>query len=301
MLKIPAALRSNTVLAGIGLMLLSVFLFTVNDALGKWMVASFPVGQFIAMRASASLVMFSPYIWRTGWAQFRDSPRKGMQLLRVVLASTEMALFFWAVSYLPLADTITFWLATPIYITALSPLILGEHVGWRRWTAVVIGFIGVLLALRPTTATFTGPALIAVAGSIVYAFSLMATRALRDIPNTVLTTGQLFGSLTIGLIFLPVGWKTPTLVDLSIVVVIAAFATVALYSLNRAVILAPVTVVTPFQYTMIVWAIIFGYWVFGDVPDPQTLAGAVIIIGAGLYIFLREQKLGKQAVPIDPP
>jgi drug/metabolite transporter (DMT)-like permease len=300
MLKAPAP-PANAVLLGIGLMLTSVFLFTVNDALGKWMVAVLPVGQFILLRSAASLILFSPYAWRAGWPLFRDSPRKGMQLLRVLFASVEMALFFWAVSHLPLADTITFWLATPIYVTALSPLILGESVGWRRWTAVVVGFFGVILALRPTAATFTGPALIAVAGSIVYAASLMATRALREIPNAVLTTGQLLGSLAIGLIFAPLAWKTPTPADLGIVGVIAAFATAALYLLNRALILAPVTIVTPFQYTMIVWAVLFGYLVFGDIPDTQMLAGAAIIIAAGLYIFLREQRLGKAPVPIDPP
>ena len=292
---------SHATLAGIGLMLASVFLFTVNDALGKWMVAVYPVGQFILLRAAGSLILIGPYAWRTGWQPFRDAPRKGLQLLRIVLSTVEMALFFWAVSYLPLADTITFWLATPIYVTALSPLVLGERVGWRRWTAVLIGFAGVILAMRPTAATFTGPALIAVSGSILYAFSLMATRALRDIPNTVLTTGQLLGSLLIGLLLVPLGWKTPSLTDLGIVMVIAGFATVAVFCLNRALILAPATVVTPFQYTMIVWAVIFGYAMFGDIPDWQTLAGAVIIIGAGIYIFWREQKLGKPAVPIDPP
>jgi drug/metabolite transporter (DMT)-like permease len=292
---------ANTVLAGIGLMLASVFLFTVNDALGKWMLEVIPVGQFILMRAAASLILISPYAWRSGFAPFRDAPRKGLQFWRIVFATVEMALFFWAVSYLPLADTITFWLATPIYVTALSPIILGEHVGWRRWTAVVVGFFGVMLAMRPSAATFTGPALIAFAGSVVYAFSLMATRALRDTPSTVLLTSQLAGSLVMGLLLLPFGWKTPGLADLGVVVVIAGFATVALFCLNRALRLAAATVVIPFQYTMIVWAVLFGYAMFGDIPDWQTIAGAVIIIGAGIYIFWREQKLGKPSIPIDPP
>ena len=301
MLKPPAPPLSNVALAGIGLMLASVFLFTVNDALGKWMVAAYPVGQFILLRAAASLVLIAPYAWRGGIAPFRDAPRKGLQLVRIVLATIEMGLFFWAVSYLPLADTITFWLATPIYVTALSPLILGEKVGWRRWTAVTIGFIGVVLALRPSAATFTGPALIAIAGSIVYAFALMATRALRETENAVLMTGQLAGALVLGLLTLPFGWVTPSPTDLGIVAVIAGFATVAVFCLNRALILAPATVVTPFQYTMIVWAVIFGYAMFGDIPDWQMIAGAAIIVGAGIYIFWREQKLGKPPVPIDPP
>ena len=299
--RAPVAPIRNATLAGIILMLISVFLFTVNDALGKWMVSIYPVGEFILLRSIFALILISPYAWRSGVAPFRNAPRKGLQLVRIALASIEMALFFWAVSYLPLADTITFWLATPIYVTALSPLILGEHVGWRRWTAVLIGFIGVLLALRPSAATLTGPALIAIAGSIIYAFSLMATRALRDTSNTVLITGQLTGSLIVGIVALPFGWVTPGVAELSVIAVIALFATVAVFCLNRALILAPVTIVTPFQYTMIVWAVIFGYAMFGDIPDWQTVVGAAIIIAAGLYIFLREQKLGKQATKIDPP
>ena len=291
----------NTALAGIALMLMGVFLFTVNDALGKWMVSIYPLGQFILFRAIGSLILMSPYVWRGGLAPFRDSPRKGLQLVRIVMSTVEMAFFFWAVSYLPLADTITFWLATPIYVTALSPLILGEKVGWRRWTAVLIGFLGVVLAMRPSTATFTGPAVIAVAGSVIYAFSLMATRVLRDVPDTVLSTGQFVGSLVIGLLMLPLGWKTPNLTDLGVVAVISAFATLALFCVNRALIVAPASVVTPFQYSMIVWATLFGYAMFGDIPDWQTIAGAVIIIAAGIYIFWREQKIGKQPIPIDPP
>jgi drug/metabolite transporter (DMT)-like permease len=293
--------HANTALAGIGLMLAGVFLFTVNDALGKWMVSLYPLGQFILLRAAGSLVLISPYVWQTGLQPFLNAPRRGLQLLRIVLSTVEMALFFWAVGYLPLADTITFWLATPIYVTALSPLILGERVGWRRWTAVLVGFVGVMLAMRPSAATFTGPALIALAGSIIYAFSLMATRALRDIPNTVLTTGQLLGSLVIGLLLLPLGWRTPNLTEAAVIATIAGFATVAVFCVNRALIVAPASVVTPFQYSMIVWATLFGYAMFGDIPDVQTIVGAAIIIAAGIYIFWREQKIGKQPVPIDPP
>jgi drug/metabolite transporter (DMT)-like permease len=172
---------------------------------------------------------------------------------------------------------------------------LGERVGWRRWSAVLVGFVGVVLALRPSAATLTGPALIAVAGSVLYAFSLMATRALRDTPNTVLITGQLFGSLLIGVVFAPFGWIAPTWDALVLIFLIAFLATIAVYCLNRALILAPVTTVTPFQYTMIVWAVIFGYLMFDDIPDVQTVIGAVIIIAAGIYIFVRERRVAAAA------
>jgi len=107
------------------------------------------------------------------------------------LSALEVAMFFWAVSYLPLADTTTFYLAGPIYVTALSVLLLRERVGWRRWTAVLIGFTGVVIALRPSSASFTLPALIALTGSIFYALLMITTRALRDTNDTVLITTQM--------------------------------------------------------------------------------------------------------------
>ena len=133
-------------------MLTGVFLFSLNDAVGKWLVATYSVGQLLLIRSATTLILLSPFIWRAGRAAFRSAPRPGLQMLRVVLSSLEVAMFFWAVGYLPLADAITFYLAGPIYVTALSALLLGERVGWRRWTAVLVGFFGVVIALRPSAA-----------------------------------------------------------------------------------------------------------------------------------------------------
>ena len=159
-----AAAGRSAALAGIGFMLVAVFLFALNSAVGKWLVAKYPVGEFLLIRSAMTLLLLSPFIWRAGSAAFANAPRPGLQVLRVVLSSLEVAMFFWAVSYLPLADTTTFYLAGPIYVTALSVLLLGERVGWRRWTAVLVGFAGVVIALRPSSSSFTLPALIALVG-----------------------------------------------------------------------------------------------------------------------------------------
>ena len=137
----------SAALAGIGFMLASVFLFGLKSAIGKWGVAKYPVGEFLLNR-SGTTQLLSPLIWHAGKEAFINAPRPGLQLLRVALSSAEIAMFFWAVSYLPLADTTTFYLAGPIYVTALSVLLLRERVGWRRWTAVLVGFCGVVIALR---------------------------------------------------------------------------------------------------------------------------------------------------------
>src|ERR1700716_4334864 len=128
-------------LAGIGLMLLSIFMVSVGDALGKFMVATYSVGQLLWLRACAALLVLSPMIWRHR-AEFMHLERPWLQLLRVTLSTLEVAAFFLATVYLPLADVITYYLACPIFVTALSAILLRERVGWRRWSAVLIGVCG---------------------------------------------------------------------------------------------------------------------------------------------------------------
>src|SRR6202165_881508 len=139
-------------LAGIGLMLLSIFMFSFGDALGKFMVATYSVGQLLWLRACAALLVLLPMIWRHR-ATFMQLERPWLQLLRVTLSTLEVAAFFLATVYLPLADVITYYLASPIFVTALSAIVLRERVGWRRWSAILIGFCGGLIALRPSVAT----------------------------------------------------------------------------------------------------------------------------------------------------
>jgi drug/metabolite transporter (DMT)-like permease len=292
--------RSAT-LGGIGLMSLGVFLFCVNDAIGKWLVAIYPVGQFLAIRAAATLLLLVPFIWSAGRAAFAGAPRPGLQVLRVVLGTTEVALFFWAIVYLPLADAITFYLAGPIYVVALSALLLGEKVGWRRWLAVLAGFLGVLIALRPSAATLTWPALIALTGSIAFALLMIVTRMLRDTHDTVLMTSQMSGTFALGAVTTPFAWVTPSLYDLMFLAGIGAISIGAQFSINRSLKLAPASVVVPYQYSMLVWAILFGYIGFGDVPDRFMLAGSAIIVAAGLYIFHREQIVARREPAFAPP
>jgi drug/metabolite transporter (DMT)-like permease len=267
-----------------------VFLFCINDAIGKWLVATYPVGEFLAIRSGATLILLLPLIWHAGRAAFAGAPRPGLQILRLVLGTLEVALFFWAVAWLPLADAITFYLAGPIYVTAFSALLLGEQVGWRRWLAVLAGFAGVLIALRPSAATLTWPALIALTGSVCFALLMIVTRLLRDTHDVVLMTSQMSGTFAFGAVTTPFAWVTPSAHDLMFLVGIGVISVGAQFSINRSLKLAPASVVVPYQYSMLVWAILFGYIGFGDVPDGFMLAGSAIIVSAGLYIFHREQR-----------
>jgi drug/metabolite transporter (DMT)-like permease len=205
-------------------------------------------------------------------------------------------MFFWAVSYLPLADTTTFYLAGPIYVTALSVLLLRERVGWRRWSAVLIGFTGVVIALRPSSSSFTLPALIALSGSMTYALVLITTRALRATNDIVLMTTYFIGAVAFGVVTLPFGWVTPTAYDLLFLAAIGISNIVAQFSVIRALKLASASVVVPYQYTLIVWSVVFGWLIFAELPDEYTVGGAAIIVAAGLYIFWREQVKAREAV-----
>ncbi|MDQ4060498.1 MAG: DMT family transporter [Pseudomonadota bacterium] len=281
--------RRRAALAGIGLMVLGIFLFSVNDAMGKWLVATYTVGQVLLIRSLAALVMLAPFVWREGVAPLLRAPWPSLQLLRVVLSTLEVAFFYWAVAYLPLADVMTYYLAAPIYVTALSPVLLGEAVGWRRWTAVLVGFAGVLVALRPSASTLTLPALVAVLGSLIFALMMITTRKLRGTSGTALVTGQTLGALLLGGALAPFDWVTPSPRDFLLLSLLGVAAMVAHVCVNRSLQLAPASVVAPFQYTLIVWAVVLGYLVFGDVPQLGTWIGAGIIVGAGLFIFWREQ------------
>ncbi len=295
-----AADERSARLAGIGLMLAAVCMFSLGDALGKFIVATYSVGQLMLLRAASSLVLLAPLMW---WhrGRFRRIERPWLQFLRVVLSTLEIAAFFLSAAYLPLADVVTYYLATPIFVTALSALVLHERVGWRRWSAVLTGFCGVVIALQPSVQTVTWPAMIALGGSLAFAVTMLITRSVRATPDIVLSSAQFAGTLIFGIVVAPFGWITPTSGSLGFFIASGAISVCALLCVNRSLKLAPASTVVPYQYSMIIWAVMFGYVVFGDVPSIATIAGAAIIVGAGLYIFLRERGLGRGETVVSPP
>jgi drug/metabolite transporter (DMT)-like permease len=277
-------------LAGIGMMLLGILMFSLNDVMGKWLVATYSVGQVLLICSVAALLVLAPILWREKPRDLFRPSRPRVHLLRVGAAMAEVACFYWAVSYLPLADTMTFYLAGPIYVTAAAALVLGERVSLRGWLAVLAAFVGVVIALRPSAATLTAPALVAVAGSMLYALYLLCTRSLRGASNLTLTSWSFVGALLLGLVWAPFAWVTPSLLDFVLIGLLGAVALCAHVCVNHSLKLAPASVVVPYQYTMLLWAVVFGYVVFGDVPAFWMLVGAVIIILSGLFLFLNEQR-----------
>lgn len=281
---------------GIGMMLLGVFLFAVNDSLGKWLVGTYAVGQLMVMRSLSGLLAMSYFIHRTGPRAFLGVSRPGLQFMRVIFATLEGSLFYWALTELPLAEVMAYYMAGPIYVTALSPFLLGERVGVQRWIAVIIGFGGVLLALHPTSGSFSFGTCCALAGSFSYALFLVATRKLAGTPGTVLMTFQLLAALIFGSVFiLAHGWKPPSALDLVLLLLLGIGSLGGNLCVNQSLRFAPASVVVPYQYTLILWGMLFGYLFFGEVIGILPFAGTAIIVGAGLFIFVHEQRRRRAA------
>ncbi|WFR98145.1 DMT family transporter [Rhizobium tumorigenes] len=301
----PAATAGNlgnAVMLGVVLMLFGDLLFAVNDAVGKWLLASFALGQVLVMRSLGSFIVLIPMIARQGPSALLDVRQPGLLLGRAVMATADVSLFYAAVAYLPLADVITFYMAAPIYVAALSHFLLGERIGWRRWLAVGVGFAGVVIALRPSTAMLSLPSLFAVAGSVGFALTIISSRYLRSTRDTVLVTSQTLVVMVVGIILSVSDWREAGLDIWIAMLFLGIVGTCAHLLLTRALKLAPASLLAPLQYTLLLWAVVFGFVFFGDVPDAQLLAGAAIIVFAGLFIFHRKNLKGediRQAIPLD--
>lgn len=278
-------------LAGIVLMLAAMLAFAFADAAGKKMVASYTVGQLLLLRAFAGLVVLSPLIWRQR-AAFRRLERPGLQLARTVMAAGEVAVFYLATAYLPLADVVTFYLASSLFVAVGAATLLGETIDKARTIAILVGFVGVLIALQPSAQTATWPALIAILASFLFAALLLLTRFLRGTADTVLAAQQFVGTALLGAALLASssGWVTPGGADLVWFALTGGVSAVGLLCVNRSLRLAPASVVVPYQYTMIIFAAAFGWLLFGDVPPWTMAAGAAIIVTSGLYLGWRERR-----------
>lgn len=277
--------------AGILLMLLGMSLFTFNDALGKWLVADYPVAMLLAVRSLFGGALLLPMILRDGIRTVFAVRRLPLHLFRVGCVTMEIACFYWAVRSLPLADVMTIYMAAPLIVTALSVPLLKEKVGWRRWAAVVVGFAGVVLVLNPTGAFDPLPSLVALFGATVFSVGLVTTRMLREDGTLTLVSYQTFGTGMIGGAVATTGWIMPGLVDFLLLGLLGVVALGGHVAMSRSLALSPAAVVVPFQYIAIVWAVVLDLVVWGTAPSLQVLAGAALIIGSGLFVFYREQRV----------
>lgn len=290
----------NALLLGVLLMLGGDFLFALNDAMGKWLVASFSVGQVVLIRSVGAFVVLGPMIARAGASDLWTPQRPMLQFVRVVLTTLDTALFYAAVVYLPLADVMSFYMAGPIYVAALSHFFLGEKVGWRRWMAILIGFVGVLVILDPSAAALSTSSIFALIGSLSFAGGIVLNRFLRGTTDTTLVTWQTIGALVVGGVMTIGAWSTPSALDFGAMLLLGIVSCGAHLMITRALKLAPASTLAPLHYTLLLWAVVLGWLFFADVPGMRVLVGSAIVVLAGLFIVHR-QKVTSEVPPETVP
>ena len=229
--------------------------------------------------------------------------RPGLQTIRAFLVLMTTIFNFLSFRYLQLDEALAILFATPFLVAILAGPVLGEWVGWRRWTAICVGFIGVLVVIRPG---FSGgmqwAALLSVAAAIFYAGYGITTRLVlrSDSSETTLFYANLIGVLAM-LPVLPFVWTTPgSWLDWVLLAAVGAFGSAGHFLLILAHRRAPASVLSPFMYTQLVWATTLGYLVFGHIPTQWTLIGGAIVVGSGLYLIHRERKVTGRVAPVEP-
>ena len=279
--------KQANVKVGIGLMLAGMLMFSLNDVMGKWLLGSYSVAQLMAIRSLSALMVLTPFLLRDGLARVWQVDRPALQALRAGLLTAEGFGFYAAVAYLPLADVVTYWLAAPIYVAALAPLVLGERVPVAVWAAIALGFAGVVVALEPSADSLTPADGIAVLGSAAFAGAMLLGRKLRSTPDTVMVGWQIGGALIASAIILAFNteaWQPTPPRDLMALCLLGVVAMLAHILVNRSFKHAEAAVVMPFQYSLLVWAVLFGAIFFADIPRPAMLLGAGLIVASGLFI-----------------
>jgi drug/metabolite transporter (DMT)-like permease len=287
----------NTAIKGVLVMLLAMLMFSLNDAMGKWLAGTYPATQMMAIRSLTALAFLSPVFVRRGWRNFVVVERPGLHALRSLLFAVDGTTFYFAVGYMPLADTMTFWMAVPIYVAAASPLLLGERVGWRRWAAILIGFLGVVIALGPSRNSLSLPAVVALTGSAADAFALLLGRTLRKAPDTTLIFWQLSGAALFSLAISTLGVTRWAPMDGRALLCLGLLGVVAMLAhllVTRALKLADASTVIPLHYTMLFWAVVFSWFFFGQPPSLAVTMGAALIVASGLFIFFRERQVKRE-------
>jgi drug/metabolite transporter (DMT)-like permease len=290
-----AVAESPAVTAGVGMGALAFGLFSLMDALVKWLSAVYPVPQILVFNALFALVPVGAMVVSRGGLPQLRTRRLGLHLLRGVLGTTGGFLAFYAFSRLPLADAYAIIFATPLLITALSVPILGEAVGWRRWSAVLVGFIGVLVMLRPGMAPVSLGSVAALGAACASACAILLVRKLSVTETTpsIAFYSNLTAVVLTGLAF-SATFVVPSLLDFALMAASGLIGGTALLVLIAAYRRSPAALVAPFQYSQMLWAILLGALFWSDVPEPVMLLGASIVAGSGLFILYRETALGRR-------
>jgi drug/metabolite transporter (DMT)-like permease len=305
-LRVAITTHQIAPLKGIAFMVMSAFMMNLNNAVLKLMAEGFPIGQIIFMRAVFVLVApLFVLVWiNGGWDALRVNDLK-VHLLRAACVSASVIFFILGLIYLPLADTVAITFVGPLLLAALAGPVLGENVGWRRWSAVIAGFAGILIIMRPTGDVIRFAVFLPLASAFLAASRDLITRRITasESSTALMMTTYICNGL-VGLCTVPFGlyeaahpgtfvtgfgpWMMPDMAALGISFLGALFVSVGHYCMIEGFRYAEASTVAPFRYTAIVWAGLLGYLLWGHLPDAWTVTGTTIVIMSGLYILRRE-------------
>ncbi|MBA5776622.1 DMT family transporter [Stappia sp. F7233] len=293
-------LRENT--RAVVAMMAAMLAFIANDSIVKLIADRLPLGEIMFVRGCMAIVIVLAI------AHFTDQLREFRHIVHWTVptrAFGEVAatvLYLTALFNMPIANATAILQALPLMVTAGAAIFLGMPVGWRRWTAIAIGFAGVLLIVRPGVAGFNLYSLVALFGVVFMAMRDLVTRGMpKVVPTLGVTLATLVGVALTGLALSATEtWIMPPASDLALLAFAAVSINIGFVCLIFSMRTGDVTFVAPFRYSMIVWAILLGYAVWGDVPDALTLAGTFVVVASGIYSFFRERSLalaGTRPVP----
>ncbi len=272
-------------------------LFGLQDALTKYLVGSYPISQFLLVRFG----VFS--LFALGFAASQGGIRKAfvskqplMQVARGVLLLVDILLFCLALQWMSIGDLHAVYATTPLMVTLLVGPLLGEYVGWRRRTAVAVGFIGALIIIRPGLGVMHWAALIVVASGFFFALYSIATRKVSA--DDGLATSTLYAALSVTVLIAPFGIAQWQPIDLYGALAMGGISLTGILGhmlYMRALALAPAIVLQPLTYMLLVWAVFYGFTLFHTLPDTWTVVGALIVVGSGLYVSWREWVRSREA------
>lgn len=291
-----AARQHSDSMKGIVAMIAAALLLTLNDAVSKWLTETYSIWQVIAVRQAFALVVIAAYIrFVTGRGSLHVTNRKGVALRSAFFVATT-GFIVASFSLLPLALVTAIAFASPLFVVALSHLFTSENVGIRRWLAVLAGFLGVLVIVRPGAAGFEWVLLLPVAAALSAGIRDVVTRVISRTESSIsiLLWSNLavitFASVATTL----VGWKEMTGTAVMLLGLNGLLNATAHFLVIESLRLGEASLVSPFRYSGLIWATILGFMIWGDLPDGWTLVGAIMLVMSGIYIIERSPKAARQ-------
>lgn len=276
---------------GILLMGLAMFILTAMDAAVKWIINDYSIQQVNLVRSIVAMIVLFPTIQAGGGFNLLQTKRPLIHLWRAILMVTISYVWFFALGHMMLADLGAIVMIAPIIITALSPFVLKEKVGWRRWVAVITGFLGMIIVVRPGSGVFNPVALMAICVAFGYALLILSNRTNRARESLVsLVYYPLIGIFFVSAFLSPINWVQPDGLAWSIMIFIGVCAGGGHLCLTLASRYASPPVLAPFEYTGLIWAILLGYFLFQELPTVFTFLGISLILIAGIFIVYTESQ-----------